>query len=98
MSIRPAVIELLCKADGRKKLIGSSFNFVANAPINVRFGVFTAVRMMMMLFRVLAPCRFVSSEDRGSMFPRNVDIYRRVYTVPKSRTSSSSSRLDILST
>lgn len=32
--------------------------------------------------------RHFSSEDGNSMFPRNVNIYRRVYTAPKSRAQS----------
>jgi hypothetical protein len=54
----------------------------------VRFEVFMAVRMMMMMmFWVLAPCRLVvfRLEDGDSMFLRNVGIYRRVYTAPKPR-------------
>jgi hypothetical protein len=44
--------------------------------------------IMIMFFWVLAPYRLVSTGD--SMFLRNDGIYRRVYTAPKLRSSSSS--------
>jgi hypothetical protein len=56
---------------------------------SVRFEVFTAVRMMILLFWVLVPCRLVGRCQRFSeTYLRNVDIYRRVYMAPKPRTSS----------
>jgi hypothetical protein len=72
-----------------------------NARITGRFEIFTAVRMMM-FFWVLTPCRLVgksqrlhlqdfSTEEGGSMFLRNVGIYRRVYTASKPRRPTSSS-------
>jgi hypothetical protein len=46
---------------------------------NMKFEVFTAVRMMMFYFWVLVLCRLVGRcqmpEDGGSMFLRNVGIY-----------------------
>jgi hypothetical protein len=44
--------------------------------------------MMMMFFWVLGPCK---AEDGDGMFLQNVGIYRRVYTVPKPRRTTSSS-------
>jgi hypothetical protein len=52
----------------------------------VRFEVFKAARIMK-FFWVLAPC---SPEDGDSMFLRTVGIYRRVYTAPKPRRTTSS--------
>jgi hypothetical protein len=66
----------------------------------VRFEVFTAVRMMIL---VLAPCwlvgrdanvsekhtvSIVGPQDGDSMFLRNTDIYLRVYTAPKPRRAA----------
>jgi hypothetical protein len=64
----------------------------------VRFVVFTAVGMMVMMFFfwILMPFRLVNSifspEDGDSMFLPNAGICLRVYTAPKTRTSSSPSR------
>jgi hypothetical protein len=69
----------------------------------MRFQVSTAVRMVMKFFWVLAPCKLAGrcqrfgehivsifrAEDGDVMFLQNVGIYRRVYTAPKPRISSS---------
>jgi hypothetical protein len=67
----------------------------------VRFEVFIAVRMMMMFFWVLVPCRLISRykrfgetyclhlqgcpEDGDRMFLQNAGIYQQVYIAPKPR-------------
>jgi hypothetical protein len=51
--------------------------------------VFTAVRIIMMFLWVLAPCRLVGQKNGVSVFLRNTDIYRWVYTTPKPKRSSS---------
>jgi hypothetical protein len=79
-------------------------NTVSIFRAEVRFEGFTALRMMT-FFWVLAPCRLVSwcqcfaqtyclhlrAEDEESMFLWNFSIHRQIQTIPKPRTSSSSS-------
>jgi hypothetical protein len=64
----------------------------------VSFEVLTAVKMSMLVFRVLMPCeridtfqRFEDSEDGGSMFLWNVGFYLHVHTalLPRRTTSIS---------
>jgi hypothetical protein len=55
----------------------------------MRCEVLTVMRVMVMFLWVLAPCIF-NREDGDNMSLRNVGIYRRVYTAPKPRRTSSS--------
>jgi hypothetical protein len=59
----------------------------------MRFEVFTAGRMMMMMMLLWVSEKHTVSifraEDGDSMFLRNVGIYRRVYTAPKPRGTTS---------
>jgi hypothetical protein len=57
---------------------------------DVRFDVFTAVRVMvMMIFCGLWRCVDFSSEDGDSMFFRYVGTFRGIYKAPKPRITSS---------
>jgi hypothetical protein len=45
---------------------------------HMRFEVYTAVKMMIVLLLKFSP-------EAGNVFLRNAAIYRRIYTVPKTR-------------
>jgi hypothetical protein len=71
-------------------------------PDDVRFEVFTSLKMMITFFRVLALCGLVGGyqrfgetyfipEDGDSICLRNVGIYLRVYTAPKHRRTTNPS-------
>jgi hypothetical protein len=65
---------------------GLVFRVIGTFTFLVRFEAFTVLRMMMLFFWILAPCR---AEDGDNMFLRNAGVYRRVYMAPKPRTISS---------